>query len=246
MRQMWSRKSLPVTLMLMGAAVSLKTFADVVTYHNGVGRVYEPYVNALEKELEIQTLYQTDENPVESDILRQRIGYGFSVGSRTFVEANVAGKKLPGGTLRLDSYELEARIQLTEQGEYAYDWGFLLEFERERSESISELATAILISREWGRWVTTANFGVEYEYGSDIDNEFDTFAAGQIRYRYKPYLEPGIELYADEITRGIGPVLSGLIRGKNNKKWHWEGGVILPLNDSTPDYTYRLLLEFEF
>lgn len=230
----------------LALVASLPSLADVETHHNGVGRVYEPYVNALEKEFELQSLYQTDGNPTEDDIFRQKIGFGASIGSKIFAEAYVSGKKLPSGHFRLESYELEARMQLTEQGEYAYDWGLLVEYERERSESIHELATAVLVSRDWGRWVTTGNFGVEYEFGSNIDNEIDTFAAGQLRYRYREFLEPGIELYADEFTRGVGPVLSGLIRGQGNNKWHWEAGLILPLNDTTPDETFRLLLEFEF
>ncbi len=41
-------------------------------------------------------------------------------------------------------------------------------------------------------------------------------------------------------------MLTGLVRGPENQKWHWEAGIILPANDTTPDYTYRLLLEYEF
>ena len=235
-------------LLLLGWFLSLNqlALADDPIQHNGVGRVYEPYVNALEREFEYRSLYQTDDKAIESDILRQKLGYGFSVGSKLFAEAYIAGKKRAGESFRVESFELEARWQLTEQGEFAYDWGLLFELEKERSESITELSSAVLISRQWGRWVGTANLGIEYEFGSDIDNEFDTFVAAKLRYRYKQYLEPGIELYIDEITSGVGPVFSGLVRGRENTKWQWEVGLVLPLNNQTPDYSYRFLLEFEF
>lgn len=232
--------------LLAGSLLAHSALADVEFQHNGVGRVYDPYVQPLERELEFRSLYQTDDDPLESDILRQRLGFGKSLTERIFAEAYLLAEKQPGGSLRLQGYEAEVKVQLTEQGEYAADWGLLFEFERERSESISEAAIAALVSRQWGDWVGTLNLGVEYEYGSDIDNEVETFMSAQWRYRLRETLEPGVELYADQFTRGIGPVLTGLVRGAGASKWAWEAGLILPLNDTTPDYTYRFLLEFEF
>ncbi len=232
---------------LVFSAVSLPgAWADVEFQHNGVGRVYDPYVQPLERELEFRTLYQTDQDPLESDILRQRLGYGRSLSERVFAEAYLLAEKQPGGGLHLQGYEAELKVQLTEQGEYAADWGLLFEFERQRSESIAEAAVAALTSRQFGNWVGTLNLGLEYEYGSDIANEFETFASAQWRYRLRESLEPGVEFYADQFTRGIGPVLTGLVRTGGASKWAWETGLILPLNDTTPDYTFRFLLEYEF
>ncbi len=231
---------------LFGTVALSAARADVEFQHNGVGRVYDPYVQPLERELEFRTLYQTDPDPLESDILRQRIGFGRSLSERVFAEAYLLAEKQPGSGLRLQGYEAEVKVQLTEQGEYAADWGLLFEFERERSESISEMAVAALTSRQFGNWVGTLNLGLEYEYGSDIDNEFETFLSAQWRYRLRETLEPGVEFYADQFTRGIGPVLTGLVRTGGASKWAWETGLILPLNDTTPDYTFRFLLEYEF
>jgi len=235
-----------VIVLAVWGSCAIPAAADVEFQHNGVGRVYDPYVQPLERELEFRTLYQTDPDPLESDILRQRIGYGRSLSERVFAEAYLLAEKQPGSGLRLEGYEAEVKVQLTEQGQYAADWGLLFEFERERSESISEAAVAVLTSRQWGPWVGTLNLGLEYEYGSDIDNEFETFVSAQWRYRLRETLEPGVELYADQFTRGIGPVLTGLVRTGGTAKWAWETGLILPLNDTTPDYTFRFLLEYEF
>ena len=232
--------------LLTGWLVSIPTYADNLLHHNGVGRVYDPYVQPLERELELRTYYQTDDDPFESDILRQRVGFGAAINERVFAELYLIGMKMPGRAMRLQSYELESKIQLTEQGEYAADWGLLVEYERERSESVAEFATTLLVSRQWGNWVGTVNLGVEYEFGSNLRNEFDSFMSAQWRLRSRESLEPGIEIYADEFTRGIGPVLTGLVRGSGNQKWHWEAGIIVPANDTTPDYTYRVLLESEF
>ena len=222
------------------------SFADNPLHHNGVSRVYDPYVQALEKEIELRSFYQQDDDPIEDGLLRQSISYGFSLNDRIFSEVYLKGVKLPGRSFKPDAYELETKIQLTEQGEFNADWGLLFEYEREFSESIAEVAAVLLTSRQWGDWVATLNLGLEYEFGSNIDNEIDRFASMQLRYRLQETFEPGVEFYADEFTRGLGPMISGLIRGENNKKWYWEAGIIAGLNDTTPDRTFRFLLEYEF
>lgn len=232
---------------LVGAVCgSGSALADNPLHHNGVGRIYDPYVQAMEKELELRTIYQWDDNPAENRVIHQRIGYGFSISDRVFAEAYAIGTRFPDKPLNIEAYELEAKVQLTEQGEYNADWGLLVEYGREISQSIGELAVTLLGSRQWGNWVGTVNVGLEYEFGADITDEIDRFLNAQWRYRYMEALEPGLEFYADEFTRGIGPMLAGTVRGQGKRKWLWEAGVIAPLNDTTPDTTFRFLLEYEF
>jgi len=59
-------------------------------------------------------------------------------------------------------------------------------------------------------------------------------------------LEPAIEWYEDEFTSALGPVFQGLERIGNNKKLLWELGILFPMNKTTPDNTYRFMLEYEF
>lgn len=224
----------------------VSAFADNPVNHNGVSRVYDPYVQATEREIEVRTIFQTDDNPLEDNILRQSIGYGFSINDRVYTEAYVIGSRLPDRSFDLEAYEIEAKIQLTEQGQYSTDWGIIFEYGRQISESIAEVASILVASRQWGDWVGTLNLGLEYEFGSNIQDELDRFAFAQWRYRYRESFEPGIEFYADEFTRGLGPVITGTIRDKRSNKWYWEAGIIAPLNDTTPDQTFRFLLEYEF
>jgi len=90
----------------------------------------------------LRGVYQTDDDAVEDDILRHRIGFGVAITERIYAEIQTKSIELPGGTNRLDGHELETKIQLTEQGEYGADWGLLLELGRQRSESIAEFSVA--------------------------------------------------------------------------------------------------------
>ena len=231
----------------LGLAAGSAVWADEQAGHNGVDKVYHPYVQPLERELEWRSIYQWDDAANEDGLWQQRLGFGRSVSERLFIEGYVIGKNKAGSGFHLEEFELEALWQLTEQGEYAADWGVLFELNRSRRQNATELSSALLVEKELGqRFVATANLGLEYEFGSAIRNEFDVEFAGQLRYRLSERLEPTVELYKDEFTFATGTVLQGVERFSGNRKLHWEAGIFGALNDTTPDTTLRALLEFEF
>ncbi|MCX4191202.1 hypothetical protein [Methylophaga sp. OBS1] len=203
-----------------------------------IDKVYHPYVQPLEREVEWRMV------AADGDHL-QRLGIGQSLNDRVFVEGYLLAVE-EGDTFRLEGYELETRIQLTEQGEYPVDWGMLVELEKAHHQDEWELATALLMEKQWGRWVGAANFWLEYEWGNQIKDEFETAVALQTRYRLSPEFEPAIEFYGGENTRALGPVAMGDIRFGPGKKLHWETGILLGLSKKTPDATLRLLAEYEF
>lgn len=203
-----------------------------------VDKVYHPYVQPMEREVEWRMV------AADGDHL-QRLGIGRSVNDRVFVEGYLLAAE-EGDTFRLEGYELETRIQLSEQGEYAVDWGMIVELEKAHQEDEWELATALLMEKQWGRWVGAANLWLEYEWGDEVKDEFETAMALQTRYRLSPAFEPAIEFYGGENTRALGPVAMGDVRFGAGKKLHWESGVLFGLSKKTPDAILRLLAEYEF
>ena len=205
---------------------------------NAIDKVYHPYVQALEYEVEWRMISADGDQ-------KHRLGLGQSLSDRLFIEGYLIAKD-EDNNFKLEAYEIEAKWQLTEQGEYSADWGVIVELEKEHHDDKWEFATGLLAEKEWGRWIGTANFWAIYEWGEHIKNELESALALQMRYRYSRSFEPALEFYADENTRALGPTILGDIRIGQGKKLHWETGVILGLNSETPDTTWRFLTEFEF
>lgn len=222
-------------LMLLLLLANMPVMAD----GSAVDKVYAPYVQLLEQELEWR-LSDADGQQ------RQRLGYGQSLTDSLFVEGYLIGEDTPDNDLRLQAYEVEALWQLTEQGQYSFDWGLVSEFEWQRDNDDWEAATALITSKSWGRWVATSNFWLKYEWQEDGNKEFETALALQGRYRLASWFEPALEFYAGENTRALGPVATGDVRLQPGKKLHWELGALTGLNSKTADVTWRALLEFEF
>ncbi len=222
-------------LLLLSVFVVSAARADGV----GIDKVYHPYVQPLERELEWRMISADGEQ-------NYRLGLGASVSDKWFVEVYLIADDSNTENLDIIEYELEAKYQITEQGEYSIDWGVITELEKSRKDDDWEFSTGLLMEKQWGRYSGTANFKLIYEWGETIDSELESALAVQLRYRYSRQFEPAIELYSAENTRAIGPVAMGDVKFTGRKKLHWETGIIFGLDDKTPDTTLRLLSEFEF
>jgi hypothetical protein len=211
-----------------------------------IDKIYHPYVQPGEREIELRTVIENNTNTSAGDRKTLRLAYGQSINDRWFGELYLVGSADDDNSFHLSAYEVEALWQLTEQGEFFADWGMLFEFEQEKGKDIAEASAAVLVEKEWGRWAGTANLYGIYEFGNDIDNEFETALALQGRYRKSRHFEPAIELYKGEDTFGLGPVILGSHLLGSGRRIHWEAGIIAGIGNDTPDYAFRGLLELEF
>lgn len=171
---------MPRTWLVFAPLMLMPTFAGA----DGIviGRIYDPYVQPLETELEWRAVTQSDDTL--QDRQKHYFGFGRSLSDRWALELYAIGTKASGQSFSVDTYEIELKRQLTEQGEFASDWGVVFELEREVDENGWELAAGLLSAREFGRWTGTANLNVVYER-SDYAVQVFSWAYGQ-RLRCKP------------------------------------------------------------
>lgn len=209
-----------------------------------VDKIYDPYVQPLEKEIEWRGIYAADDS--EPDKQKHFFAFGKSVSERWWIEGYAIGEKESGSSFSIDAYEIEAKWQLTEQGEYAADWGVLFEIERETSDNAWEASVGVLVAKEFGRWTGSANLLGIYEWGGGIDNEFETVLRSQAKYRHTAAFEPALELFLGEDTKAAGPAIMGIRRFTAGRKLKWEFGVALGLDSDSADSTARVVLEYEF
>lgn len=213
---------------------------------NVVDKVYHPYVDALENEIEYRGVFQDHQKHRDNASQIHRLSFGRAFGDNWFGELNLIGARKRGGSFGADAVELELKWQLTEQGEYSADYGLLFEYEQKTEDDIQEFITGFLVEKELGRWSGTGNLFLKQEWGGDIRSEFETGAALQARYRYARHFEPALEIYAGQDTFAIGPAALGSLSVGVRKTINWEAGVMFGESDTSPNNTFRFLLEFEF
>lgn len=206
--------------------------------------VYHPYVNAHESEIEYGVTWR---DIGDRAVALQRASVGHAWTDDVSTELYLLSEFATHDRERVRGYELEVRWQLTEQGEYASDWGLLLELETAAGLDRHEASAGVLWEKELGhRWVAAANALLEYEFGGDLHNEFETAFRGQLRYLQRPAFEPAIEIYLDDTDYALGPALLGAHRLAAGRQLRWEAGLYFGIDAATPSVSARTSIEFEF
>lgn len=211
-----------------------------------IDKVYHPYVDALESELELRMLFQDPQPGRQTPAQLHQLSLGRALSDAVFAEVYIVGAKDRQGNLDAEAWEVEVKWQLSEQGEYWADYGLLFEYEQERERDVQEFTLGLLAEKELGNWSAAGNLLLIREWGSAIEAEFETALAVQLRQRRSQGFEPGVEFYAGQDTRGVGPVLQGSWRTGVRRSVHWEAGLIFGLDSRSPDQTWRVLFEYEF
>lgn len=226
-------------------ALLYSLFCVSISWADGipVDKVYHPYVLANEREFEWRlTSRQND----DGNVLAQRLAYGHAISEYLTLEAYIVGERDETGDFGLHAYEIEARWMLTNQGELWADWGMLFEIEKQHRKDIYEFTSGVLFEKEFTKTSLTVNALLVYEWGKDIQDEFETEFRIKYRYRYLPSLQPSIEIYSGENFVGAGPGFMGIHRYQGQKQLKWELAFIAGLNGDAKDHTLRFALEYEF
>lgn len=227
-----------------GLCLVVSAIPDALADGTAIGKVYLPYVNPLEKEVEYWSLLEHDNPEYGTDVAHHSVGFGSAVASSWFAEMVVTYIDEPG--FEVENYELEVRHQLTEQGEFDSDWGVMMELEKLDGEDGWEMALGLLNTREWQRWQFTTNLFLIQEWGEDVNDELETALSFQSRYRLQPSLEPGIELFLGEDTRALGPMVTGLWRLSGADSLRWQVSLLFGSGDTTADENLKFELDYEF
>jgi hypothetical protein len=213
----------------------------------GVDKVYSPLVELGEIELEMRGIYAADGDASRDGAQNTKIGLGYGIASRVFVEGYLVFEKPAGGDYELEAYELEAKFQLSEQGQYFADFGLLTELEKVRDAAEWEFTAGPLFQKPVGNWMATVNLLGETKFGADAgeSGDWEFLGRAQLKYLYSPRFEPGVEYYGDADTQALGPAAYGRIDFRRSKL-RWQAGWLFGLDSATADNTIRWQFEWEF
>jgi hypothetical protein len=228
------------TLSCISLLMSQPCWADGMV----VDKVYQPYVLPNETEIEWRLISHDHEN---GNRLMQRVGVGYALSSLITMEGYLIGQReKKSNDFDLHAYELELRMMLTEQGQYAIDAGVMFEFERLYKHSDYEASAGLLLEKEFDNVSVTANAFLIYEWGENLANEFELETRLKLRYRWMPEIQPAVEVYTGENYFGMGPSAMGIVRLERQKQIKWELGFITELSQTEKDHALRLSIEYEF
>lgn len=211
-----------------------------------IGRVYSPYVNPYESELDYQGIYDEGSETIPTDYARHVLGYGSGISDSVAAEVSVVfADNVFGNTLHRAT-ELEVKWQMSEQGEYDFDWGAMFGVERNHQLDYWQVSSKLLIHKDFTDTSLTLNLISKYEWGPTIDNQFDGEVRGRFAWRTSRRFEPSLEFHSSESYTVMGPVIGGTFKVSPTDKLLWRTGILFGLDSFSPHQTLKLELEYEF
>jgi len=218
-------------------------------------KVYSPIVEKGELELEFRGHRASAPKPAADAEEKSILEIGYGVTDQWFTSLFIELEK-EDGKREHEATAWENIFQLTEQGKYWLDAGVYLEYEWATESDHADKAEAkILLEKSVDRFVNTMNVIFEREVGSHRSGDTEFGIAWRTKYGYRKYLEPALEIYWEPGDVGdfnrfndqdlrLGPILTGEWRvGKGEIRY--EIGWLTGATDSTPNSTYKWMLEYE-
>jgi hypothetical protein len=218
--------------------------------------IYTPAVTYGEREIDFKAGGASKKDtPYEA---AASIGFGYGVKQSWFTEFYLKYKRELNENTKFDAYEWENKFQLTEPGQYPVDVGFLLEIERPQDHDEGwEVKWGPLFQTELGRIQLNANLLFQRNYQSVTPNNLQLFYQWQVKYRWTPQLEYGLQGFgelgdydnwasSDEQVHKLGPAIFGKLPLGGGKAIRYNAAWLLGASKAAPDNTIRLQVEYEF
>lgn len=223
-------------------------------------KVYAPYVEYRELELEYRPSRTVDDDDDKEDEQKHLLGIGYGVTPWWFTEVYSEWAREAGSNqdTKFEAVEWENRFQITNPGEYWLDFGLQLEYEHTDSgDSPDEIALSLLFAKELGKFEATYNLIFAHEIGDDASSDVELADSFQLKYRLNRLFEPAIEIFGefgsledtpsfDEQEHYVGPVTTGVLPlGVFGLKFKYNVGYLFGVSDTAADGVIKAILEFE-
>ena len=187
------------------------------------------------------------------------IALGLSPTTYWLTELYTAFARSGGAGTRFDAIEWENRFQLTDPGEYAIDWGSVIEVEKPHAAgSGGNLTLGPLMQGEMAdRFQWNFNPLLSRNLAGPAGAATQLGYQMQLKYRYRKSFEFGVQGFGDlgpwyhwaaleQQTHRLGPAIFGKVPLAGRRVLAYNAGWLFGLVPGAPSDTVRAQVEIEF
>ena len=246
----------PVLKNAARAVVILSSVATTSAY--ALDKIYDPYVNKGEAEIEYSGYRTSDSDKTKNDAQGHEIEFGYAWTDYWELEFSGIFERGPDQPMQMNGAQIENKFQLFEPGEMWADAGLLLSYTRALHENDADsLEVKLLVQKDIGKFSSLANIGLEQGIGDENRGGPDFTFLWNNRYRMNEYFQPGIEIQSDfgqtnvhehfnQQQQLVGPSAYGkLFGGKELGDVGYEAAYLFGVTNASPSGAARLMLEYE-
>lgn len=223
--------------------------------------IYSPNAEYREFSIEYNGSRTFDRNPNKDGAQESEVALEAGITPRLMASVSAVSAKDPGGTLQLETREIEGRYQFFEPGEKWVDAGLLVAYDFAAQDSVPDsLEVKLLLQKDIGKFTSTANIGFSQNIGKHSAHTGgpDYVFLWNTRYRYSVGFQPGIEIQSD-LGQGhqfgsfnkqehyIGPAIYGKLFGSlpQGQAIKYQVAYLFGASDAAARGIARALVEYE-
>ena len=238
-------------------AVALALLPQVAHAFGPADYVFTPNVTYAEHEIDFKagSWKKADEERLRA----WSIGYGYGASPRWWTELYRKYESLASVSItKFDAWEWENKLQLTEQGQYPVDVGFVIELERPRDRSQGyEALFGPLFQTDVGKLQLNGNLLFQRSVRADTPQLTELGYQWQAKYRWKPEFEFGLQGFGEvgawshwdppeERTHRLGPAVFGKLPLGGRQAVRYNAAWLVGAASGAPRNTFRMQVEYEF
>ena len=242
---------LPIASALCLAALTSTAHAEY--------KVRSPNVESGELGLETVGNIGSDRNPTKNNAKSMvvELEYGVNEWWKTEIEGEWGRDGGAGNAEKFIATTWGNQFQLFPQGSKWLDMALWAEYSTaSKTTDADKIKFGPLAQKSIGKFTTTANFYLEKQIGANATGGSDATYAAQVKYDWKRWIDPAIEVYGDlgylnqttvpkDQTHMAGPALVGQIGLGKAGELKYEIGYLAGLTTATAESTVRWKLEYE-
>ena len=232
--------------MKKSVVASVLSLGFFCTQANAGHNVYSPIVEYGETEIELMVDVVKDDDPLVDNTKVYYLEFARGVTDRWATELLVEFVQPDGEANKAEAVEWENVYQLTEHGAGPFDYGLFFELEKAMEDGEpDEVVAGFLIQKENGDWLGLLNLMAEKEFGDNSESGAEGFGSFKLAWRKYETATPELEYYSSEYESTLGTLVSGHVKTGAKNKVGYKFGVMWGLDDNTPDYIVRSMIELE-
>ena len=242
----------------VAACVAGLAFALNASSAKAIDKLYDPYVNKGEVEIEYSGFRTSDTDKAKNNEQAHELEFGYAFTDYWELELTGGFDRSSDQPMKMDSVEAENKFQITQPGEMWMDVGALVTYVHALHVGDPDSIEAkLLLQKDFGKFSSLANIGLEQGFGNDNDGGPDFTVLWNNRYRLNEYFQPGIEIQSDfgktnvhekfnDQEHYVGPSAYGKLFGGNGYgDIGYEAAYLFGVTGASPNSAARLMLEYE-
>ena len=213
------------------------------------------YPQVVKDRMQVEYLGFAEQEAPSGDRWRTRVQTTYGLTDRIDVALSYLAENQEGMHTRSVGPSARLKYEMTEQDDWWLSSAVQLRYTHATDGRANTLNTRLMLQRDFGDWLSTANFSVIRGIGEKRDPSVAVTGAAQLLYQYAPEISPGIEVfhsfgavndldYTGRNSQEIGPIVAGALPLADQQQITYVLGYYRGLSAESPEQSAKLQVNY--